>query len=1317
MESRARLIEKIVKTKAKILRLEDRKAQFVDSRHYPPDFEDNENQLKNELAELEDQLNRMSPSFSLLSFCPYKGLLSFQEEDAEFFFGRESEITQLHAIILRQPLTFVIGPSGSGKSSLIFAGLIPKLRSEDEWFIVKTRPGNKPFYRLAEALIPLLQPEGSEQDNLSEMRKLANRLQNADEIQLGDILQRLLTKNPRQHTALLVIDQFEELLSPQIDVSVRESFLDILIDTLKYQLDNGNQIKCLITLRADFLGKLLKESPLSFTEILNKYQDFKLVSMSRKNMYEVINSPVKLMQLMGESIAFEESLEKQILNDIAPVERQPLIGNLPLLEFALTKLWGQQSNNTLTLDAYERMGRVSGAIAKHAETVFANLDLDEKKIMPSVMAQLVYSSKNPEDKGTRRLAYRTDVGEEGWILLQKLAGSNNRLVVIDRDEISTQETAEIIHESLIHHWERFQDWIAENLAFREWQDRLRVLVEQWNKNPKDHGPLLRGNLLAEAIKWLNEPDRLISDQERNFIQASIRANEDQRRITFLSWIGLVLLIIALGASAIAISKTVKAGDERDSRATSEALAISARGTSDANANLAATQAAEAENASNQAAIEATIAFEARSTAIAAADIAATAQSEAVYERDEASRFAQLSQSRELAAAALSNLSTNPELCMLLALESAYLTYQTEQILTAETEIALHQCVQTTQLQLTLPAQQHWINSVVFSPDGEHLLTASQDGNVKIWDSHTGEAILALPTNEHNGAVNKAIFNSMGTRIGTASPDWTARIWNADSGAPLLLLPGHRNAVNDITFNADDTLIATASGDLTAKVWDAESGSLLFTLSGHTGYVNSVSFNHDSTQLITSGGDNKAIIWDIQTQTSILILSGHSEAVTHAIFSPNGSIVATASNDDTVKLWDLSDGQEILTFVGHNDDVRRIQFSPDGTRLATASLDGTARIWDIDSGQLLAVLSGHSGSVNDISFSPDGNRLATASDDRTIKIWDISQALSYVGDHVAVSARGDLMVTSSSSGAVRIWDVHSDQIRNSIHRYKTIIDITLSPDGKWLGIVYSDNSVEVFDTDTLSLQYAWVMYPNMVSALEFDTDSKLLGVSLVTENDEGMVRFFDVANGLETPLSIKSREIINDIAFNPQEELLATAGDNGDIYIWDLLDGKQVRQISPNVLNNAVSSVQVLLFTPDGNMLASANENGDISLWDIATGLKINDFIGHSGTVHSLAFNLDGSRLYSGGFDQVVRVWDSASGQILAKLPGHDSRIVDIEYNPFQNRLISSSGNTIKVFILDVGELIQLAESRVIRSLTPEECQLYLHGDGDECPIH
>ena len=161
---------------------------------------------------------------------------------------------------------------------------------------------------------------------------------------------------------------------------------------------------------------------------------------------------------------------------------------------------------------------------------------------------------------------------------------------------------------------------------------------------------------------------------------------------------------------------------------------------------------------------------------------------------------------------------------------------------------------------------------------------------------------------------------------------------------------------------------------------------------------------------------------------------------------------------------------------------------------------------------------------------------------------------------------------------------------------------------------------------------------------------------------------------------------------------------------DIVSEDLIQKISSNGSDIPVNSVQSLLFNPNESKLVSAYENGLISLWDIENGHKINDFVGHNGAVHSLAFNSDGSKLYSGGFDQFVRIWDFESGQLLAKLPGHNSRIVDIEYNSFQDQLISSSNNTIKIFTLDISELIKLAESRVVRSLTVEECQLYLRDE-------
>lgn len=437
--------------------------------------------------------------------CPYRGLFAFREQDSKFFFGRETFTAQLVAAVQRQQLVAVIGSSGSGKSSVVFAGFVPQLRQQGDWLINSFRPGERPFRNLAATLVPLLETQMSETDQLAEINKLAKTLRLGD-VALQDVVTRILEKNLSTRL-LLVADQFEELYTLCRDAEERQVFLKRLLEAVNHTLN----FTLVLSLRADFLGYAL--SYRSFADALQN-ADVKLGPMNRQELQDAIAKPAQLLGVRVESGLTERILEA--------VEKEP--GNLPLLEFALTLLWARQRNGQLTHQAYEDIGGIEKALAGYAEAVYSRLSEVDRQVAQRVFVQLVCPGEGTED--TRRLATRNEVGEDKWDLVRRLA--NARLVVTGWDEGAGEETVEIVHEALIREWGRLCGWMQSARSFRTWQQRLRGAMRQWEATGKDDGALLRGFLLDEAEDWQQKRLDELSQAERVFIQLS-RALRDQEK--------------------------------------------------------------------------------------------------------------------------------------------------------------------------------------------------------------------------------------------------------------------------------------------------------------------------------------------------------------------------------------------------------------------------------------------------------------------------------------------------------------------------------------------------------------------------------------------------------------------------------------------------------------------------------------------------------------------------------------------------------------------------------------------------------------------
>ncbi len=463
--------------------------------------------------------------------CPYRGLFHFGPDHAEYFFGREVFVEELFTATQTRNFIPLLGASGSGKSSVVLAGLVPKLQKEGNWLFTHFRPGKDPFHALALALIPLYTKNLNDTEKIIQARQLSQSLSDAkNPLPLGDIFAQIHQNNPT-YRVLLIADQFEEIYTLCADNKVRHRFLDALLETFPSSSTQSQYNRVLVaTMRADFLGNAL-EYP-SFRDVLK--DDIKLSSMNHDELTSIIAKPAEKLK-----VTFESGLVERILDD---VKDEP--GNLPLLEFALTELWKQRKDRQLTHAAYQKIGKVQGALARHADWNYGNLDATQKEQVRRIFIQLVQPGEGTLD--TRRLATKAELGETSWNLVKQLA--DNRLVVTNQNA-ANQETVEVVHEALISNWDEFRRWMNEDRSFRAWQERLRFAMAQWQNNQADKELLLRGKVLAEAEEKLKQRRDELSADEQKFIQASVALRQRRKGLIysglgvagsiFLIWIGFL----------------------------------------------------------------------------------------------------------------------------------------------------------------------------------------------------------------------------------------------------------------------------------------------------------------------------------------------------------------------------------------------------------------------------------------------------------------------------------------------------------------------------------------------------------------------------------------------------------------------------------------------------------------------------------------------------------------------------------------------------------------------------------------------------------
>ena len=683
---------------------------------------------------------------------PYRGLNAFNEVDAEDFFGREIFVERLVTAVRSRPLVAVVGASGSGKSSVIRAGLLPRLRADPlpattptgeraepgtdvRWLIADFRPGGDPFRALADALATLIEPQlnGATPPPQAWARSTARWLRE-DELSLVDAVDQILPpargQSPSGYRLLLVIDPLEELYTLCSDLEARRAFLDLLLQPLAAGHSPSQNLTLLCVLRAEFGGQALSYRPLA--DAL-QMAGLILGPMDRTELRRAIQEPA-----CGRGMIFEPGLVERLLDDAGD---EP--GNLPLLQFALTLLWERRSGSQLTHAAYEETGGVRGALIGYAEDVFQKLSLSEQEAACRVFLQMVHVREGNADTCHRALL--DELNEKDWPLVHKLADA--RLLVTDCD-LAGQETVEIAHEALTWNWGRLRTWLDEDRAFRTWQGRLRAALRAWEVSGRDADALLRGPLLAEAEAWAVQRADDLRPLALAFIAASLQFRDyhlaqsrAQRQLELKSEAGEPGQHWA--ALGFRRARDVRKGQLRQALELEEAVTFPPEFSPDGSLVVTASQDGGGR----------------------------------VWDVETGQLRHTLEHSHPVCSASFSP--TGSQLVTGSGNGSA-------DVWDAGTGCLLY----------SLEGHTDSVCCVAFSPEGSQVLTASWDGIVRLWllpkqsssaeDARIGQVRHIL---HHAGPVYWARFSPDGSRIITASGDNLIKVWDAHTGAELHTLAG------------------------------------------------------------------------------------------------------------------------------------------------------------------------------------------------------------------------------------------------------------------------------------------------------------------------------------------------------------------------------------------------------------------------------------------------------------------------------------------------------------------------------------------------
>lgn len=1188
---------------------------------------------------------------------PYKGLHAFQASDAQDFFGREKITEKLIARLAESDqlsrFLAIVGPSGSGKSSLVKAGLIPalwqgKLSGSDRWFIAELMPGNRPLDELEVALMRIAANQGG---NLHEqLTRDSNGLLRVAQLILPDDGSELV----------IVIDQFEEVFTLVEDEAERQHFLNLLHAAVT---GSRSRVRVVITLRADFYGHPLAYQ--DFGELVRDRMET-ILPLSAQELESAIVNPAKRI-----GMAFEEGLPATIASEVL---YQP--GALPLLQYALTELCDQRAGNTLTHQGYLQIGGTVGALAKRAEGMFNDFSDDAQEFVRQVFLRLVTLGEGVED--TRRRIPRSEldsISDDPDLLSEFMdVFASARLISMDHDPFTREPTLELAHESILREWERLRGWIDTSRDDIRRQRQLTSLTNEWLMAAKDQSFLLRGSRLTQFSEWMSQTEIVIAQAEQDFLSASIAAHQRQaqeaeqrqmreaalerRAIRRLRW----LVAVFAGATGIAIVLSILLG----------------------------------------------VAFNA-----------------AQQQRNNAEQQRRVAVSRELAAAAITNLDVDPERSMLLALHGL------AEAETREAENALHQAFANLHIEHTLTEHTARVRRIAYSPDGQLFATASWDGTAIIWNAETNHALLTLSA--HAGPVQDVAFSPDGTQLVTGGADGLAFTWDVANGEQLLTLAGHSNqtvafhqGVVTVQYAPDGSLIATGGTDGSVRVWDAETGEQVREIQGDAAVL-SVDFSLDGQQLVTGNWNGLAVIWEVSSGEEIMPLTPSQEIVS-ITYSPDGTMVAgSAGSEGVARIWDAESGEELLTLRGHEGVLDGIAFSPDSQRIATASWDGSVRVWDANTGQELLRLDGHSGNVDGVAFHPDGIQLASASSDSTVRIWNtapsyelftITAGIFGPPTMMSLSPDGSLLATGQfldGPTEVRLWDAHTGthlrslEIPENVNADDTIREVqnlSFSPDGTYLAAATSVGEVYLWTVDSGTHTRTFAGHTGWVWGLDFSPD----GLRLVSAGEDATAKVWDVQSG-EVLMTFEGHaSFVWSANFNPDGTRIVTASRDNSTKVWDATTGAELLTWQ----DEGGFGNWDARYSPDGTRILVGRENGSSVILDATSGGLLQIFSGHTGVTIRNTFNPSATWVATANFDGTSKIWNVGTGEELLTLTGHTNNVVNVVFSPDGNTLFTSSfDGTIRGYVLDLDNLTALAQSRLTRTFTVEECQQYLHQDA--CP--
>ncbi len=1108
--------------------------------------------------------------------CPYQGLQAFTPETAAVFFGRAAVTQQLVQKLDRSNFVMVLGPSGSGKSSVVRAGLVTQLMAQS-WQVITMKPDAAPLAILKMELRKLLVASGV---TAGEIRALlgfdsAQPTEGIGHRTLSGVEGWLQQADLK---LLLLVDQFEEVFT-LCDQAERQRFVEVL---LAVRDRAGARLAVVATMRSDFVNEWLA---LGYPAAVVERDVVWLEALTGEDLRDAILKPAQ-----ARGYAFGEGLLDLLLENVAAEHNC-----LPLLEFALTELWEKRDTQArkLTASAYREMGGLKGALDRRAETVYNSLREVDKPWAKRICLRLVRLGKGEKDTRQRQpkeallaMGGGTESKNEQQQKTREIVNDVITSLVAGRLLVSDGEFVDLAHEALLEGWAQFVSWRQEDRDLRRLVQRLEDAHKEWQAKEESDQYLMSGGLLLELKEQWSELAKILSGKRGTELEDYFLLSDEQEQQN-VNKLKQALAKAQLQEASREVRDKLLFNPGQTVEATVDAINLV--GESQEKFDQVTPPAQDALHRA-WFSIRECLKIEGHSSSVES--VAFSPQGDLIVSgsRDKTLRLWDLE----------GNMVAPPFKGHSASVYSVAFSPQGDCIVSGSHDQTLRLWdLEGNAIGSPFEGHNDWVYSVAFSPQGDRIVSGSRDNTLRLWDL-AGNAI-GSPFEGHSSSVHSVAFSPQGDRIVSGSRDRRLRLWDLEGNLVGSPFKGHDHWIYSVAFNPQGDRIVSGSRDNTLRLWDLEGNTIGSPFEGHSGSVYSAVFNSQGDRILSSSTYGTLRLWDLAGNAIGSPFEGHSSSVHSVAFSPQGDHIISGGYDKTIRLWNLEGNATSLSFLKrHSGWVYAVAFSPQGDCVASGVGAGTLNLWDLEGNAIGLPFQGHSSSVRSMAFSPQGDRIISASKDETLRLWDLEgNAIGspFVGhsdsvEAVAFSSQGDRIVSGGRDKTLRLWDLEGNAIGSPLVGHRSwVYSVAFSPQGDRIVSGSRDKTLRLWDLEGNAVGLPFGGHGGSVRSVAFSPQ----GDRIISCSDDSTLRLWDLAgNAIGSPF-VGHSDWVTSVAFSPSGDRIVSGSGDNTLRLWDL-EGHAIG--SP--FEGHSDEVFSVAFGPQGDQIFSGSRDTTLRLWRVGS---------------------------------------------------------------------------------------------------------------------